>query len=61
MRKPQTIIAELQRRIQDLERALADTHASGSRLLARATKAETEVTEWKTRFDALLARTPNNA
>lgn len=43
-------------RIRQLERALAAAEKNGAEFRSRATRAEQEIAEWKSRFDALLHR-----
>lgn len=57
-RKPETIMAEMRRTERDLRERLNRSIAEAGASRARATKAEQEASEWRGRFDRLLARVP---
>ena len=57
-RSPQTEIRELKSTLKKAQDAYLETQRECYAAKARALKAETELAEWKQRFDALLARTP---
>lgn len=53
-----TLLATARRQIKQLEYELTASRQDCSAYRLRATKAEQELSEWKKRFDLLLARTP---
>ena len=62
MSKPPSDATKLktaQRDLRDTFTLLQNARAERDAYRVRATRAEQEVSEWKGRFDALLARTPD--
>lgn len=53
-----TTIANLRRELKEARKNLSERSLSCDQYRRRATQAETELAEWKRRFDQLLARTP---
>lgn len=60
MRKPsaETEVRSLRRELAEVKALSAQRGIEANTFRSRATRAEQEVAEWKRRFDALLARTP---
>lgn len=53
-----TLLRQARSEIRQLEKELKEARSQAVTYRTRATKAETEASEWRTRFDILLRRDP---
>lgn len=56
-----TLLRQAKSRINDLTRQLAIASGDRERYRTRATKTEIEASDWRKRFDLLLAREPQTS